>query len=123
MPVTFVDNVSEQRIKAELKRSRADRTTIIVAHRLTTIQDADLIVVFDNGHIVEQGNHLQLMQIQDGTYRKLAAQLDQNEQAEANEDDEDNREQMDSHVKRRAMSTTSCKMIAIERQVEPMTSF
>ena len=46
------------------------RTSIIVAHRLTTIEQADRIVVMDEGHIVEQGNHTQLMQ-QQGYYAKL----------------------------------------------------
>ena len=111
LTLTPVDNVSEQMIKAELNRSRADRTTIIVAHRLTTIQDADLIVVFDNGNIVEQGTHHQLMQNQDGIYRKLAAQLDQEEQAAASEEEEGEiKERLDLSVKRRATSTTSCEM-------------
>jgi subfamily B ATP-binding cassette protein MsbA len=46
------------------------RTTICIAHRLSTIQRADLIVVLDQGSIVEQGNHAQLLKL-GGIYRKL----------------------------------------------------
>ena len=46
------------------------RTTLAIAHRLSTIQKADVIYVFDQGVIVESGNHTELMQL-DGTYSEL----------------------------------------------------
>lgn len=49
------------------------RTTLVVAHRLSTIRDADLIVVMRQGLIVEQGHHAELMKL-DGTYATLARQ-------------------------------------------------
>ena len=48
------------------------RTTLVVAHRLSTIQHADLIVVMRLGAIVEQGTHAELMAIPGGYYRSLA---------------------------------------------------
>ena len=66
-------------MKTALHQTRKDRTTIIIAHRLTTIRDADLILVFDKGQIAEQGTHEELLQIPNGIYRKLAAEPDADE--------------------------------------------
>ena len=49
-----------------------DRTTLVVAHRLSTIRNADLICVLHNGHIVEQGKHDELMKLK-GYYARLVA--------------------------------------------------
>lgn len=50
-----LDAESEQIVKEALERIMIDRTTVIVAHRLTTVRDADMIAVIDKGKIVEQG--------------------------------------------------------------------
>lgn len=65
-----LDNESERLVQQALERLMHGRTSIIVAHRLTTIEQADRIVVMDEGHIVEQGSHAQLMQ-REGYYAKL----------------------------------------------------
>ena len=65
-----LDAESEAAVQAALARIMEDRTTIIVAHRLSTVRDADRIVVIEGARIVEQGGHDELMDRR-GTYRRL----------------------------------------------------
>jgi subfamily B ATP-binding cassette protein MsbA len=65
-----LDNESERAVQAALKRLQQGRTTIVVAHRLSTIVDADQIVVLEHGAVVEQGTHSQLLEKQ-GVYARL----------------------------------------------------
>jgi subfamily B ATP-binding cassette protein MsbA len=65
-----LDNESERFIQLALERAMRDRTTIVIAHRLSTIESADLIVVMDQGRIVEQGTHPELL-ARGGAYAKL----------------------------------------------------
>ncbi|MBM4055598.1 MAG: ABC transporter ATP-binding protein [Planctomycetes bacterium] len=66
-----LDSGAENLIQQALKRLMTGRTTIIIAHRLSTIQSADMIVVFENGEIVETGTHMKLLQEPYGRYRRL----------------------------------------------------
>ena len=65
-----IDGETEHHIKEALITLRENRTTIAVAHRLSTIQDADQILVMDKGRIVQRGTHEELLQ-QEGHYRDL----------------------------------------------------
>jgi ATP-binding cassette subfamily B protein len=65
-----LDSRTEAAIQATLRRLRGGRTTLVVAHRLSTIADADLIVVLKGGKIVEQGDHARLIEA-DGEYASL----------------------------------------------------
>ena len=65
-----LDNQSEFMIQKAMTELQKDRTVIIIAHRLSTIENADLIAVFNNGELIEKGNHTSLIQ-QDGAYAKL----------------------------------------------------
>ena len=65
-----LDNESEALVQEALTRLMRGRTTLVVAHRLTTVEHADQILVLDRGEIVERGSHAELMEL-DGLYRRL----------------------------------------------------
>jgi subfamily B ATP-binding cassette protein MsbA len=65
-----LDNESERAVQAALKHLQMGRTTIVVAHRLSTIVDADQIIVLEHGGVVEQGDHVELL-AKHGVYARL----------------------------------------------------
>ena len=70
-----LDTVTEQRIQASLDELSQGRTTIIIAHRLSTVRGADMIAVVEGEHIVELGSHQELME-KDGEYARLCRAQD-----------------------------------------------
>lgn len=67
-----LDNISERNVQHSLGLANKDRTTIIIAHRLTTLKNCDRILVFDNGRIVEEGEYHQLVE-SGGIFAELVA--------------------------------------------------
>ena len=65
-----LDTESEAAVQLALTRLRKDRTTLIIAHRLSTVRDADLVVAMADGRAVEQGTHAELLR-HDGLYARL----------------------------------------------------
>lgn len=67
---SHVDNITESKIQRSITNASKDRTTIMVAHRLSTVRNADRIFVFEDGQIVERGSHEELVEI-GGLYKEL----------------------------------------------------
>lgn len=74
-----VDTRTEQRIQDAMVKLMKDRTSLIIAHRLSTVRDADVIVVMDNGRVVEMGNHEELLARQGRYYTLYMTQFAGNE--------------------------------------------
>ena len=66
-----VDTESEALIQEALDNLMKDRTTIAIAHRLSTVKNADKLVVMENGRVIEEGTHDELVQHEDSLYKKL----------------------------------------------------
>ncbi|HWA37247.1 MAG TPA: ABC transporter ATP-binding protein/permease [Burkholderiales bacterium] len=77
-----LDSRSEKAIQAELERIAEGRTTLVIAHRLSTVMDADEILVLNKGRIVERGAHQQLLELK-GEYARMWALQQEAAQAEA----------------------------------------
>jgi ATP-binding cassette subfamily C protein CydCD len=67
---SHLDAVNEQMVRGALDRLASDRTTLVIAHRLSTVMNADLIIVMDKGKVVDTGSHLELLK-RDGLYAQL----------------------------------------------------
>lgn len=66
-----LDAESEYLVQQALERLMLNRTTLVIAHRLSTVKDANRVLVLENGALIESGSHAQLMTYPDGLYRKL----------------------------------------------------
>jgi ATP-binding cassette subfamily B protein/subfamily B ATP-binding cassette protein MsbA len=73
-PTSSLDAISEEIVFAALRRLRAGRTTIVIAHRLSTVRDADRILVLDGGRIIAEGRHEELLKTSQ-LYRRMCARL------------------------------------------------
>jgi len=72
---SHLDSENERLVHEALKRLMAGRTTLLIAHRLSTVRDADLIVILDAGRVVAQGTHAELL-AQGGVYARLVPRQD-----------------------------------------------
>ncbi|CAF1313903.1 unnamed protein product [Rotaria sp. Silwood1] len=114
-----LDNVSEKLVQEALDRACKGRTTIVIAHRLTTIRNAQQIYVLDNGSIIEQGTHETLMGIERGKYQAMIKR----QQIESIYDDQDEmmsiqkaREEDEKSIMERSYLLSDSEMIDINKQ-------
>jgi ABC-type multidrug transport system fused ATPase/permease subunit len=70
-PTSALDASTEKIVTESLEKLMENRTTFIIAHRLSTVRKANKIFVFEKGQIVESGTHHQLIEKQNGVYKKL----------------------------------------------------
>ena len=71
-----LDAESEQAVQQALRTAQVGRTSIVVAHRLSTIKDADCIAVVEGGQVVESGTHASLMEVKGAYYHLATTHLD-----------------------------------------------
>ncbi|TXT11166.1 hypothetical protein VHUM_01917 [Vanrija humicola] len=76
-----LDGLSERVVQDALDKASIGRTTVVIAHRLATIKDADRILVMGEGEIIEEGTHYSLLANEDGAYAKLVANQKLSQQA------------------------------------------
>ena len=84
-----LDSESERVVQEALENAAVGRTTIVIAHRLSTIRSADVIVVIQNGQVMETGSHDELIQDENGLYTALVT-LHQTEKANTNPEEKSN---------------------------------
>jgi len=68
--LSAVDSVTETAILHELRQYMRGRSSILISHRVSAVRDADVIFVLEDGRLVEQGRHLELLEL-DGVYKRL----------------------------------------------------
>ena len=67
-----LDSESERLVQDALEKLMTGRTSVVIAHRLSTVRKADQILVLDHGQLIEKGTHAELVQLPDGIYRNLS---------------------------------------------------
>ena len=91
-----LDSHSELLIQDALQNLMAGKTTIVIAHRLSTIQKMDRIIVIDNGSIIEQGSHQDLLNNENSLYKKLWTLQAGGFLTDESEDEEENKEDIEN---------------------------
>ncbi|KAK3234960.1 hypothetical protein CYMTET_54810 [Cymbomonas tetramitiformis] len=118
-----LDNTSERLVQAALESlmEKQRRTTIIIAHRLTTIRNSDKIVVVEKGRVVEEGTHTALMAIQQGEYRALVEAAGASEGSHSSQEVSDSKPEAPPKVEARKLGTQASKRFSFfaNNQVAP----
>ncbi|CAF1578372.1 unnamed protein product [Rotaria sordida] len=108
-----LDNISEKIVQEALDRACKGRTTIVIAHRLTTIQNAHHIYVLDNGSVIEQGTHETLMAKEGGKYQSMV----KCQQIERINDDQDDMMSIQKTTEEDEKSIFECSRLLSDSQI------
>jgi ATP-binding cassette, subfamily B, bacterial MsbA len=111
-----LDTVSERLVQAAIDNLSRDRTTLVIAHRLSTIQKADQIAVFDQGRVVEVGNHEELL-CKNGHYSRLHS-MQFGEKAEKTSNYKQTFIRMSYEIRTRLNSMIGCLKLLIDGMVD-----
>ncbi|KAL6546439.1 ATP-binding cassette sub- B member 9 [Orobanche minor] len=109
-----LDAESERVVQEALDNVMTNRTTVVVAHRLTTIRNADLIAVVHSGKLVEQGTHVELMENPEGAYAQLVRMQEGSKLSETNKLNEHHKPEPFTDLDR-SLSKSSSQRISIRR--------
>ncbi len=96
-----VDNTSERIVQDALDRAKEGRTTIVIAHRLSTIRNADIIIGFERGEVIEYGTHDDLMEQKGLYYGLVTAQTQKEKEKEADPDSDKEDDEIEKEFVRR----------------------
>lgn len=94
-----LDSASEKKVQLALDKVMATRTSVVVAHRLTTVKNANIIYVFDTGEIKEQGTHNDLVAKKGVYYELVKRQLKEEEEENKNDENKESEDQQDENDK------------------------
>ncbi|CAF2881220.1 unnamed protein product [Rotaria sp. Silwood2] len=114
-----LDSINEKIVQEALDRACKDRTTIVIAHRLTTIQNAHQIYVLDNGSVIEQGTHETLMTKEEGKYQSMV----KCQQMERIDDDKDNILSMQKATEEEEKSILECSRLLSNSQTVDVNKY
>ncbi len=103
-----LDSRTEKEIQASLQAVAANRTTLVIAHRLSTVVDADEILVLDEGRIVERGSHERLLAMA-GRYAEMWARQQEAEEEEEEQEQEQERGRLDATAVTEAPSAVAAE--------------
>ncbi len=84
-----MDTTTEREIQEAINEVSAGTTTLMIAHRLSTVKDCDKIIVLKNGYVAETGRHDELIEIENGIYRKLWEEQTKKMLDDDDDDDDD----------------------------------
>ncbi|KAK1295148.1 ABC transporter B family member 11 [Acorus calamus] len=104
-----LDSESEQIVQEALDRVMTNRTTVIVAHRLSTVRNADMIAVIHRGSIVEKGSHSELLQDPDGAYCQLIRLQQRNQDSDHHTTNDPDRPEISAEITRHSSQRLSLR--------------